>query len=71
MTMKLRKNGLLEIKKGGLTAIVAKLTQLQVERAKLAGLKMKNELKNLREPKVIRRAIAQLQTLISQVKEIK
>ncbi|MFH1244790.1 MAG: hypothetical protein V1487_04455 [bacterium] len=71
MTMKLRKNDLLEIKKGGRIAILARLAEFKVERAKLAGLKMKTELKNLREPKIIRRAVAELHTLLSQLKETK
>ncbi|KKU46166.1 MAG: hypothetical protein UX62_C0001G0013 [Microgenomates group bacterium GW2011_GWA2_46_7] len=71
MTMKLRKNDLLEIQKGGKVAILAKLVEFKAERAKLAGLKMKNELKNLREPKIIRRAVAELHTLLSQIKETK
>lgn len=71
MSLKLRKNDLIELKKGGLVALAAKLKELQVESLRLAGLKMKNELKNLREPSIIRRATAQLKTIAGQLKESK
>ena len=47
--MTLRKNDYLELRKGGISAIDAKLKELSVEYAKVMMLKMKNELKNLRE----------------------
>ena len=71
MTMKLRKNDLLEIQKGGKVAILAKLVEFKAERAKLAGLKMKNELKNPRAFGATRTAIAKLKTIRAELKEIK
>lgn len=69
--MKLKKNDLSELRKGGPAALSAKLVELRSEYAKLLRLKMKNELKNLREPALVRRAIAKVMTVIDEFKEIK
>ena len=66
--MKLRKNDYQEIIKGGIKAIDAKLLELLADYSKTNMLKMKNELKNLREPGLIRRAIAKLKTMRTQLK---
>lgn len=69
--MKLQKNDYLELRKGGIKAIDAKLLELNSEYAKVMMLKMKNELKNLREGGNIRQAIAKLKTIRAELKEIK
>lgn len=69
--MKLKKNDYIELRKSGLAAIQAKMTELRVEYGKLRELKMKNELKNFREPALVRRAIAKLMTIAGQLKESK
>ena len=69
--MKLKKNDYLELRKGGISAIDAKLKELSVEYAKVMMLKMKNELKNLRESGLIRQAIAKLKTIRAELKETK
>ena len=66
--MKLRKNDYQEIKKGGIKAIDAKILELLADMAKTNMLKMKNELKNLREPGMTRRAIAKLKTMRAELK---
>jgi hypothetical protein len=55
--MKLRKNDYLELRKGGLKAIDAKLLELATKQDETTMLKMKNELKNPREDSVTRRAM--------------
>lgn len=67
--MKLRKNDYQELRKAGLKAIDAKLTELSAEYAKTTLLKMKNELKNLRQPGAILKAIAKLKTIRAEQKE--
>jgi ribosomal protein L29 len=69
--MKLKKNDYLELRKAGLAAIQSKMTELRLEYGKLRELKMKNELKNFREPAIVRRAIAKLMTIAGQLKESK
>ena len=71
MSLKLKKNDFIELRKGGLAAIQTKITELRSEYGKLTELKMKNELKNFREPALIRRAIAKLMTIAGQLKESK
>lgn len=66
--MKLRKNDYLELKKGGIKALDAKLIELAADHVKTTMLKMKNELKNLRDPGLTRRAIAVLKTLRAELK---
>lgn len=66
--MKLRKNDYQEIKKGGIKAIDAKILELLADMAKTTMLKMKNELKNLREGAITRRAIAKLKTMRAELK---
>lgn len=67
--MKLRQNDYQELRKGGLQALEAKLHELANEQARVFELKMKNELKNLREGTTIRRAIAKLKTIRAELKE--
>lgn len=69
--MKLKKNDYIELRKSGLAAIQAKLVELRAEYGKLRELKMKNELKNFREPSGVRRMIAKLMTIAGQLKESK
>jgi ribosomal protein L29 len=69
--MKLRKNDYTELRKSGLKAIDAKLAELSVDYTKNMVLKMKNELKNLRELAVTRRAIATLKTIRAELKGAK
>ena len=69
--MKLRKNDYTELRKGGIKAIDAKLIELAADNAKTLMLKMKNELKNLRQGSVTRRSIAKLKTIRAELKEIK
>ena len=69
--MKLRKNDYQELRKGGIKAIDAKLVELanDLDKTKLAI--MKNELKNPREARVTRQAIATLKTIRAELKETK
>jgi ribosomal protein L29 len=69
--MKLRKNDYLELRKGGVGAIDAKLKELATEMSKTLMLKMKNELKNLRESGTIKMAVAKLKTIRAELKETK
>lgn len=69
--MKLRKNDYIELRKGGVKAIDAKLVELREDNAKTLMLKMKNELKNLREFGVTRTAVAKLKTIRAELKETK
>ena len=69
--MKLRKNDYQELRKGGVAAIDAKLLELAADYGKTMMLKMKNELKNLREASITRLAIAKLKTIRAELKEIK
>jgi ribosomal protein L29 len=66
--MKLRKNDYQELRKSGVKAIDAKLVELANEQGKTLMLKMKNELKNVRESALIRRAIAKLKTIKAELK---
>lgn len=68
---KLRKNDYLELRKGGIKAIDAKILELSADYDKTMMIKMKNELKNLREPGLTRRAIATLKTIRAELKESK
>lgn len=69
--MKLRKNDYQELRKGGLKAIDAKIIELLTDLGKTSMLKMKNELKNLREPGLTKRALATLKTIRSEMEESK
>lgn len=69
--MKLRRNDLTELKKGGISAIQAKLQSLQEETTQTAVDQMKHQLKNLRSPKLLRKSVAQMHTLVTELKEIK
>ncbi len=69
--MKLRKNDYLELRKSGLKAIDAKILELTQEKSKNMILKMKNELKNLRELGTTKRALAKLKTIRAELKETK
>lgn len=69
--MKLRKNDYQELRKGGVVAIDAKLLELTTDYAKTMMLKMKKELKNLREASITRLAIAKLKTIRAELKETK
>lgn len=69
--MKLRKNDYQELRKGGIKAIDAKLIELVADLGKTKLSVMKNELKNLREASVTRRAIATLKTIRAELKETK
>jgi ribosomal protein L29 len=66
--MKLRKNDYQELRKGGVKAIDAKILELNKDYLKTMMLKMKNELKNLREGAVTRLAIAKLKTIRAELK---
>lgn len=69
--MKLKKNDYLELRKGGVKAIDAKLIELASSMAATKMSQMKNELKNLREAGITRRAIATLKTIRAELKESK
>lgn len=69
--MKLRKNDYQELRKGGAKAIDAKLVELSSDLSNTLMLKMKNELKNLREAGATRTAIAKLKTIRAELKESK
>ena len=69
--MKLRKNDYQELRKGGIKAIDAKILELLTDYGKTMMLKMKNELKNLREGAQTRLAIAKLKTIRAELKETK
>lgn len=65
--MKLKTNDLQELKKAGIPAITAKLTELRLD---LAGETLKltrGELKDLHSTRITRRAIAQLETIKQQL----
>lgn len=66
--MKLRKNDYQELRKGGLVAVEAKLTELGASMAATKLAQMKNELKNPREVSMTRRAIATLKTIRTELK---
>ena len=66
--MKLRKNDYQELRKNGQKAVDAKLTELMTDLKKTMVLKMKNELKNLREARGLRQAIAKLKTIRAELK---
>jgi ribosomal protein L29 len=68
---KLRKNDYQELRKGGIAAIDVKILELLADYGKTKMLKMKNELKNLREGAVTRLAIAKLKTIRAELKETK
>ena len=68
--MKLKKNDLIELKKGGKKVLVAKLAEAKAELGEAKIEKFKTgQLKNVRLASVTRRAIAQLNTLIGLIKE--
>ncbi len=69
--MKLKKNDLLELRKGGKEALSGKLLELKLEYAKGVSSKLHNELKNLKQLNIIRRGIAQIKTIAHEIKEIK
>lgn len=61
--MKLKKNDLLELKKGGAKAIDSKLAELAKSLAEAKLELSQGKLKNLALPRTLRRAIAQLITV--------
>ena len=68
--MKLKKNDLQELKKASRQVLMAKLEEARAEIKKANIDKYKSgDLKNVRIEKVTRRTIAQLNTLIGEVKE--
>ena len=69
--MKLRHNDLIELRKSGLVALQNKLSSLQTDQSQLNLQHLKRELKDLRAPKLTRRSIAQLHTLVNESKETK
>lgn len=69
--MKLRKNDYQELRKSGIKAIDAKILELATDYDKTMMSKMKNELKNPRELRVGRLAIARLKTIRTELKELK
>lgn len=69
--MKLRKNDYQELRKGGIAAIDGKILEAVADYGKTMMLKMKNELKNLREASVTRAAIAKLKTIRAELKGAK
>lgn len=69
--MKLRKNDYQELRKSGIKAIDAKILELLTDYDKTMMSKMKNELKNPRELRVGRLAIARLKTIRTELKELK
>lgn len=69
--MKLKHNDYLELRKGGIKAIDAKLVELAASLAATKMMQMKNELKNPREAGLTRRAIATLKTIRAELKESK
>ncbi len=68
MTIKLRQNDYQELRKSGVKAIDAKLSELKDELTKTMVSKMKNELKNLKELKNMRSAVAKLKTIRTELK---
>lgn len=69
--MKLRKNDLIELRKGGKAMLETKLGELKTAYLKVENARLHNELKNLREPSLIRRSIAKVMTIIAELKETK
>jgi len=68
--MKLKKNDLQELKKSTRQVLVSKLVEAQKELRQANIEKFKTgDLKNVRIEKITRRTIAQLNTLIGEVKE--
>jgi ribosomal protein L29 len=61
--MKLKKNDLQELAKGGSQAIDAKLIELQAELSKTGLESARGKVQNVHRGKTIRRAIAQLKTI--------
>ncbi|MEI6690515.1 MAG: hypothetical protein WCL07_02080 [bacterium] len=70
--MKIKKNELQELKKGGLKILNAKLQEVKNE---LITAKVKkaqaSEIKDVRNTRTLRRIIAQLNTFIGSIKETK
>ncbi len=71
MNLKLRHNDVLELRKGGIKAVTAKLLELNSARLASQKSKLSKELKNPKEHKIIRRSLAQLHTLVTSLKETK
>jgi ribosomal protein L29 len=69
--MKLKKNDYLELRKGGVKAVDAKLIELAASLAATKMTQMKNELKNPREAGLTRTSIATLKTISAELKETK
>lgn len=69
--MKLKRNDFIELRKGGIDVLTAKLAELKIEYVKLTSAKLHNELKNVRELGAVRLAIARVKTIVSELKEIK
>jgi ribosomal protein L29 len=67
--MKLKRNDLVELKKAGLIAVTKKIHEYKIAFAE-AKLKLKRgESTNLRLTRTLRRALAQMQTIVGQIKE--
>jgi len=68
MIIKLRRNDYLELRKAGVVAIDAKLAELKEATINSTVQKMKNELKNLKELKIMKSAVAKLKTIRAELK---
>lgn len=67
--MKLKKNDYQGLRKAGIKAINAKILELLTDYNKTMLSKMKNELKNLREGALTKRALATLKTIRAELRE--
>ncbi len=65
--MTLKKSELLELQKSGKDAIIAKLDELRLELNSTTLKATRGEIKNVRTAKFIRRTIAQLKTIMTQL----
>lgn len=65
--MKLRKNDLIELKKAGQKAILAKLAELKRELSKTKLEASRGKVKNLKAAKLLRRNLARLKTIQSEL----
>ncbi|KKU88809.1 MAG: hypothetical protein UY18_C0008G0016 [Microgenomates group bacterium GW2011_GWF2_47_9] len=67
--MKMKKNDIIGVVGAGRKSILAKLVELEIELTKNKLKLKRGELKNLKENKITKRAIAQLKTALLSVKE--
>jgi len=65
--MTFNKSELLELQKSGKDAIIAKLDELRLELNATTLKATRGEIKNVRTAKLIRRTIAQLKTIMTQL----